>query len=113
MPRHAGQSTVVPGDAPWPPRTGGAARGRAARRCSTAVAQRGTGRRRNPGPSALPPPLILGRRARRRPPGRPAAPAPLAEAVMSTDETAKPELKRHVMVLLVASHRALNNALDD
>jgi hypothetical protein len=34
-------------------------------------------------------------------------------ARMSTDETARPETKRHVMTLLVASHRALNNALDD
>ncbi|HEX3501590.1 MAG TPA: hypothetical protein VHT04_19920 [Stellaceae bacterium] len=32
---------------------------------------------------------------------------------MSTDETPRPETKRHVMTLLVASHRALNNALDD
>jgi len=29
------------------------------------------------------------------------------------DEKATQEIKRHVMVLLVASHRALNNALDD
>src|SRR6266478_9810853 len=32
---------------------------------------------------------------------------------MSTDDTARQEIKRHVMTLLVASHRALNNALDD
>jgi hypothetical protein len=32
---------------------------------------------------------------------------------MSTGETPKAETKRHVMALLVASHRALNNALDD
>jgi hypothetical protein len=32
---------------------------------------------------------------------------------MPPEETAKPETKRHVMALLVASHRALNNALDD
>src|SRR5258708_21513984 len=32
---------------------------------------------------------------------------------MSTEETARQEIKRHVMTLLVASHRALNNALDD
>ena len=32
---------------------------------------------------------------------------------MSTDETTRQEVKRHVMTLLVASHRALNNALDD
>jgi hypothetical protein len=31
----------------------------------------------------------------------------------TTDETAGKEIKRHVMTLLVASHRALNNALDD
>jgi hypothetical protein len=32
---------------------------------------------------------------------------------MSTDEPIRQEIKRHVMTLLVASHRALNNALDD
>lgn len=32
---------------------------------------------------------------------------------MSNVDTPKNEIKRHVMVLLVASHRALNNALDD
>jgi hypothetical protein len=32
---------------------------------------------------------------------------------MSTEETPRQETKRHVMTLLVASHRALNNALDD
>src|SRR5437588_7622628 len=32
---------------------------------------------------------------------------------MSTDEIVRQETKRHVMTLLVASHRALNNALDD
>jgi len=32
---------------------------------------------------------------------------------MTTDETTRQEIKRHVMTLLVASHRALNNALDD
>jgi len=32
---------------------------------------------------------------------------------MTTDETTRQETKRHVMTLLVASHRALNNALDD
>jgi hypothetical protein len=32
---------------------------------------------------------------------------------MSTGDTPKAETKRHVMALLVASHRALNNALDD
>jgi hypothetical protein len=31
----------------------------------------------------------------------------------TTEETPKAETKRHVMALLVASHRALNNALDD
>jgi hypothetical protein len=31
----------------------------------------------------------------------------------TTEESPKPETKRHVMALLVASHRALNNALDD
>src|SRR5258707_3277030 len=31
----------------------------------------------------------------------------------TTDENAGKEIKRHVMTLLVASHRALNNALDD
>src|SRR3984893_3591936 len=31
----------------------------------------------------------------------------------TTDESAGKESKRHVMTLLVASHRALNNALDD
>jgi hypothetical protein len=34
-------------------------------------------------------------------------------ALMSTEETPRQETKRHVMTLLVASHRALNNALDD
>jgi hypothetical protein len=32
---------------------------------------------------------------------------------MSTEDAPKTEVKRHVMALLVASHRALNNALDD
>src|SRR6266849_5989738 len=32
---------------------------------------------------------------------------------MSIEETTRQETKRHVMTLLVASHRALNNALDD
>jgi hypothetical protein len=32
---------------------------------------------------------------------------------MSAADTPKAEVKRHVMALLVASHRALNNALDD
>ena len=34
-------------------------------------------------------------------------------ARMSADQPTRPEIKRHVMTLLVASHRALNNALDD
>jgi hypothetical protein len=34
-------------------------------------------------------------------------------APMSTEEPTRQEIKRHVMTLLVASHRALNNALDD
>ena len=32
---------------------------------------------------------------------------------MTTGDPPKAETKRHVMALLVASHRALNNALDD
>jgi hypothetical protein len=32
---------------------------------------------------------------------------------VSVDESTRQETKRHVMTLLVASHRALNNALDD
>src|SRR5882757_7876214 len=38
---------------------------------------------------------------------------PEQETQMSDEKTTKPETKRHVMTLLVATHRALNNALDD